>query len=223
MSPEYKNQPDKLLVAQCADFEVNGSGDNSQWDLAKWNEMGILDETEDEYETKFKILYSAKGIYVLGYCEDKTINTEYTEDQDDLWEGDVFEVFLQTDPENSVYFEYEINQLNAELVLLVPNNDGAFMGWAPWHYEGIRKVEKAVKIHGGNAEPGAKISGWTAEMFFPYQLFSGFKNTPPSSGTEWKANFYRIDHDTNKPVKWSWKPIEKSFHEYKKYGNIVFK
>lgn len=223
MNPVYKNQSGQLDVKKCDDFEINGSGDNPQWNLVDWNNMTVLDKTQDEYETKFKILYSEKGIYVLGHCEDKTISTQYATDQGDLWEGDVFEVFLQPDPNVPLYFEYEVNQLNAELVLLVSNDNGTFMGWAPWHYEGLRKVRKAVKIHGGDPKSGAKISGWTAEMFFPYQLMKGLKSIPPSSGTVWKANFYRIDHDTDHAIKWGWKPIETSFHEYKKFGTIVFK
>ncbi len=217
------NQKNKLIVNHCADFELNGKGDNPQWNNVGWTRMSLLNETDVNLETKFKMLYSETGIYVLSYCEDNLISTSYENDQDDIWEADVFEVFLHTDPNNPVYFEYEINPLNTELVLLIPNNEGDFMGWAPWHYEGERKIRKAVHIMGGKAETGAKIKGWTAEMFFPYALFKGFKNSPPKPGTEWKGNFYRMDYDTGKRISWCWAPIEKTFHEYKKFRPIFFK
>lgn len=219
MSP----QQEKLIVKQCEDFQLNGKGENSQWDKAEWTIMSIRDEVEDQYETKFKMLYSETGIYVLAYCEDKIISTDYKTDQGDMWQGDVFEVFLHTDTSIPLYFEYEINPLNAELVLLVPNRDDDFFGWIPWHYEGDRKVKKAVHVLDGKAESGAKISRWTAEMFFPYALFKGLKNTPPTPGMEWKGNFYRMDYDTGKCIKWSWAPVEASFHEYKKFWPIIFK
>ena len=212
-----------LPVNQCEDFDLNGKGDNAQWKKAEWTEMSLLDDDDGKYETKFKMLYSETGIYVLGFCEDKLISTNYVNDQDDIWEGDVFEVFLHTDTSNPVYFEYEINPLNAELVLMVPNNDGDFMGWAPWHYEGDRKIKKAVHILNGKAEARAKIKGWTAEMFFPYALFKGLKNVPPQPGTEWTGNFYRMDYDTGKRISWSWAPIDESFHEYNKYWPLIFK
>lgn len=212
----------KLVVKKCKDFQLIGGGENEQWDSVPWVPMNLMDDTENKYETKSKMLYSEKGIYVLGYCEDKKISTDYSEDQGDIWNGDVFEVFLQTDADNPLYFEYEINPLSTELVILVPNNDGDFFGWLPWHYEGDRKVKKSVQIHGGKAENGAEVTGWTVEMFFPYTLFKALKNVPPMPGTEWKGNFYRMDYDTGERIQWSWKPVEETFHEYKKFGTLIF-
>jgi hypothetical protein len=211
-----------LIVYKCDDFDPNGKGDNIQWNKTDWTLMSSADEMDNPYETKFKILYSEKGIYVLGHCEDKLISTEFAENQGDIWNGDVFEVFLQTDEANPLYFEYEINPLNAELVILVPNNEGDFFGWSPWHYTGERKVNKAVYIHGGVAKPGEKINGWTIEVFFPYALFKALKNVPPKPETIWKGNFYRMDYDTGERLSWSWKPVEKTFHEYKKFGRLIF-
>jgi len=223
MSKQKNNMPnEELKVKRCEDFEINGKGDHHSWDVTSWVELSVLDEIDPEPTTKFKILYSSTGIYVLVHCEDKLISTDYQTDQGDIWNGDVFEVFFQPDEKNPLYLEYEINPLNKELVLLVPNNQGDFMGWAPWHYEGERKIKKAVFIEGGNAEPGAKIKGWIAEMFIPYTLLRGLKNVPPHPGTTWKGNFYRMDYDTEKRIKWSWKPIDTSFHEYEKFGKIIF-
>ena len=222
------SQPDSdeaghtLKVKKCADFEVSGRGDHENWVDTPWVVLNVMDEIEDAYITKFKLLYSETGMYVLAHCDDRKISTEFIQDQGDIWEGDVFEVFLQTDPGNPLYFEYEINPLNTELVILVPNNQGDFFGWAPWHYEGNRKIKKAVNVEGGAQKTGAKITAWTAEMFFPFALLKGLKNVPPQPGTEWKANFYRMDYDTGKRIKWSWQPIEINFHEYNKFGLMVF-
>ena len=213
---------ERLTVKKCTDFQVTGKGDNPQWNQVSWHDMNLMDKTDNEYSTRFKMLYSDKGIYVLGYCEDQIISTDYKTDQGDIWEGDVFEVFLQTDEDNPLYFEYEINPLNTELVILVPNNKGDFFGWAPWHYEGDRKVQKAIHVHDGVAETGAKVSGWTAEMFFPYTLFKALKNVPPKANTKWKGNFYRMDYDSGERIKWGWKEVESTFHEYDKFGTIVF-
>jgi hypothetical protein len=57
----------------------------------------------------------------------------------DLWNEDVVEAFFWTDESNPIYFEYELSPLNYELPILVPNNKGKFLGWLPWHYEGIAK------------------------------------------------------------------------------------
>lgn len=223
--PASKSQTpaDEILkIIKCDDFQVSGDGQNSQWSAVTWVNALPLRENKQPFTTRFKLMYSSKGIYVLAECEDKIISTSYNIDQGDIWNGDVFEVFLQTDPENPLYFEYEINPLNAELVILVPNLNGDFFGWSPWHYEGDRKVQKAVTIQGGQPVEGGKINSWTVELFFPFALFKALKNVPPVSGTIWKGNFYRMDYDGGERKLWAWKPVGKTFHEYQKFGTLLF-
>ncbi len=125
------------------------------------------------------------------------------------------------DESQRFYLEYEISPLNAELMLLIPNSKGAFMGWAPWHYDGERKVRKATSVRGGEKLPGAAIRGWTAEFFIPFSLMRGFHNTPPTSGTKWRGNFYRIDYDRNETW-FAWTKVEGGFHEIEQFGTLVF-
>jgi hypothetical protein len=155
-------------------------------------------------------------------ASDKKITASFTEDFQNLWTEDVFEVFLWTDERYPVYFEYEISPLNVELPILVPNFDGQFLGWRPWHYEGRRKVRKATAAVGGEKKSGAAVTGWTAEFFIPYELLSPLQNVPPKSGTMWRANFYRMDYDDGKKTSWDWARVGPSFHEYQKFGTMVF-
>lgn len=211
-----------LLVKRCDDFNVTGNGDNDEWKKTGWNTMTKLDVGGENYESKFKLLYSSSGIYVLFYGEDKKITTRYDQDFENLYEGDVFEVFFHTDPKTPLYFEYEINQLNKEVVLIIPNFKGKFYGWIPWHYENERRIKKNVVITGGKMEANANISSWSAELFFPYKLFNPLENVPPKRGTIWNANFYRLDYDNGNMTKWAWAPVKNSFHEYEKFGSLKF-
>ena len=211
-----------LLVRKCADFNLTGKGDNHEWSMTEWNYLTKLDSSSKIYSSKFKILYSAKGIYVLFNGDDDKISTEYAKDFEDLFKADVFEVFFHTDPETPVYFEYEINQLNKELVLLVTKVNGKFHGWMPWHYEKERKIKKMVNVVGGKKIANAKITSWSAELFFPYELLTALGNVPPTSGTLWNANFYRLDYDSGKMIRWAWGPVQNSFHELEKFRPIKF-
>jgi hypothetical protein len=157
---------DTLQVLQTSDFKVNAKGSDAAWEKTPWVNMQNSSPGIDSYSSQFKILYSEKGIYVLVEGDDQKITTTYKKNFDDLYEGDVFEVFFHPNSKESVYFEYEINALNKELVLLVPNFNKKFFGWIPWHYDGDKKVQKAVSI---TKEKG-KMKKWSAEMFFPYTL-----------------------------------------------------
>lgn len=212
----------KLLVKKCDDFNITGRGDNPAWQHTSWVQLKKLDAGGTDYESKCKILYSSTGIYMLFTGDDNKITTSYQKDFDDLYRGDVFEAFFHTDTLTPLYFEYEINQLNKELVLIIPNIDGKAQGWLPWHYENDRRIKKMVSVRGGHAEANATIRSWSAELFFPYKLLNPLRNVPPKSGTIWNANFYRIDYDSGKGIKWAWGPVEKSFHEFRKFLPIQF-
>ena len=211
-----------LPVRKCQDFEISGDGSNAEWQKAEWNQLVKLDPGGAEDKSRFKILYSAKGIYLLFEGDDQRITTKFDKDFENLFEGDVFEVFFHPDPKFPLYLEYEINQLDKELVLIIPNMNGKAQGWTPWHYENGKRVIKKVSVKGGGVKPGGSIKSWSAELFFPFPLFSPLSNVPPVSGTVWNANFYRLDYDTGKMIKWAWTPINISFHEFEKYKPILF-
>jgi hypothetical protein len=211
-----------LDVRLTEDFEVTGNGSNAAWARANWIPLRRRQADGLPYESRFKILYSKKGLYVLMDGTDAKLTTTGRKDFENLWEEDVYEAFFWPDAGAPVYLEYEISPLNFELPILVPNNGGAFMGWRPWHYENDRKVRKATTAVEGPKEAGAAVKGWSAEFFIPFALFHGLKSAPPSSGSRWRANFYRMDHDGGKLTQWEWAPVGPSFHEYQKFGFLTF-
>ena len=113
---------------------------------------------------------------------DKKITATFEEDFENLWTEDVFEVFLWPDERDPVYFEYEISPLDKELPILVPNLDGKFLGWRPWHYEGGRKTRKATSAVGGEREIRGEVTGWRAEVFIPYELLAPLRNVAAEAG-----------------------------------------
>jgi hypothetical protein len=159
---------------------------------------------------------------VLFSGSDAKLTATMKEDFLDLWTEDVYEFFFWTDERLPLYFEYEISPLGYELPIIIPNVDGKFLGWRPWHYEGDRKIQKATAIRGGEKKSGANAEGWTAEIFVPYTLLTPLGNVPPKAGTKWRANFYRVDYDDGKETAWDWVRVGPSFHEYKKFGTLVF-
>lgn len=212
----------ELRVRPTTDFELTGDGSADAWKKADWKPLHRRNADGQPFETRIKVLYSPKGIYVLMDAEDQKITATHTKDFEDLWKEDVFEVFLWTDERDPLYFEYEISPLNAELPILIPNLEGKFLGWRPWHYEGERKIRKATSAVGGDRKSGAVVRGWKAEVFIPFDLLTPLRNVPPKPGTRWRANFYRMDYDDGKSSSWDWARVGPSFHEYKKFGTLVF-
>jgi hypothetical protein len=212
----------RLTVRRVEDFEITGDGSAAAWNRASWVKLRKRPGGELPYDARFKMLYSGEGLYFLMEGSDAELTTTMEKDFMDLWTEDVFEVFLWTDERHPVYFEYEISPLGRELPIIIPNFEGEFYGWRPWHYEGERRTKKKTSATGGAIAPGARVKGWRAEFFIPYALLKPLQKVPPQSGTRWRANFYRVDYDGGKTTAWDWARVGPSFHEYKKFGTLEF-
>jgi len=210
-----------IKVRKIEDFEITGNENTNHWKAAKWIKLTQRKSEGGSYGTQVKIQYSDRGIYFLFLCEDSKITSTMKEDNLDLWTEDVVEIFLWTDVHYPLYFEYELSPMNYELPLLIPNMEGKFLGWIPWHYFGDRKVIHATGVAGGEKRSGASITSWTAEFFIPFELLSPLNNVPPQKGTQWRANMYRMDYDSGHSI-WSWQETDKTFHEYEKFGTLLF-
>lgn len=220
---EKKNAKAAYRIVKTDDFQITGDGNNSQWEKAAW--LPLVQrrpaQADDTRATEMKAMYSSTGIYFFFLCKDKKLTATMSADFMDLWKEDVVEVFLWPDEKIPFYFEYEISPLDFELPLLISNQDMELLRWQPFYYEENRKTRHATMVQGGEKKSHAAIDSWTAEFFIPYKLLSPLKNVPPQKGTKWRANFYRNDYDDDRYT-WSWQPTEKSYHEYEKFGTIVF-
>jgi hypothetical protein len=219
--PVAAAEPGSVTVRKCTDFKVTGDGSAPEWNKAQWIALTPQGSGKATFATRAKVLYSETGIYFLFSCEDKKLTSTLMGDFLDLYNEDVVEVFLWPDESFPVYFEYEVSPLNYELPIIIPNYQGKFFGWKPWHYEGDRLTKHETSIQGGKKEPGAAVSGWMAEFFIPYKLLVPLNKVPPLPGMKWRANMYRIDYD-NDTTYFSWQKTEKGFHEYNHFGTFVF-
>jgi hypothetical protein len=225
-----------LIVKSTSDFTVTGDGSAANWTQASWNNLqqhgsSTLQKANWKvsaqnsvnasvhYNTSFKVLYSNKGIYCLFRCEDSLVTATLKEDYLNLFLEDVVEVFIRPDTSMPTYFEYELSPLNYELPIMIINNKGKIMGWRPWQYEGDKRTKHAVKISEKDATTN-RIT-WTAEMFIPYNLLMPMNNVPPKKGTQWRANFYRIDYDRS-PIYFGWQLTRRSFHDPERFGILQF-
>jgi hypothetical protein len=221
VSYSARPEPGSTTIKKCNDFKVTGEGTAENWKKAEWINVKMQGTDQTTYATKVKVLYSETGIYFLFNCEDQKLTATLQGDFLDLYNEDVVEVFLWPDESFPVYFEYEVSPLNYELPIIIPNYQGKFFGWKPWHYEGERLTQHATSATGGQKVSGGTVTGWMAEFFIPYKLLVPLNNVPPVSGTKWRANMYRIDYDSGTKY-FAWQKIDKGFHEYNHFGTFIF-
>ncbi len=138
------------------DFEVTGDGDAKAWEKAEWEPLHARGEKGLPYETRVKVLYSKKGLYVLMDATDKKLTATFEKDFENLWTEDVFEVFLWPDERDPLYFEYEISPLGRELPILVPNTGRQVPGLAALALRGRPQDPQGDLGHRRRAEVRAR-------------------------------------------------------------------
>lgn len=223
VSGTSKREMPVMIIKQTADFSITGKGDALQWEKSEWVTIPFLRGNGKPHATKAKLLYSETGIYCLFHCVDDILTSTTQQPFMPLWEEDVVEVFFQPDFSQTNYFEYEISPLNVELPLIIFNSEGNLNRWIPFQYPDERKTEHRVAVQDGVQLPGAKVSGWTAEVFIPYILMKPVLQKPPQPGSKWKGNLYRIDYDHNKEeTLWALFKNSGNFHEYNNFGFFHF-
>lgn len=216
-----RSVPGSVTVIKCQDFTVTGDGRSDAWKNTEWISLVRQGSDDGVYKTRVKVLYSVTGLYFLYDCQDEKLTTTMKADNLNLWEEDVVEAFLWTSEDFPVYFEYEISPMDYELAIMVPNYKGKFLGWLPWNYGGDKRVLHATSTTGGAKISGGTVSGWMAEFFIPYKLLAPLPQVPPSPGTRWRANMYRIDYDKG-DAQFAWQKVSRSFHEYNNFGTFIF-
>lgn len=227
LSTARASNPDSsMIIRKTADFEVDGTGKASNWSATEWVNIHVQNgpgqkKPGHELSTRFKVLYSEKGMYFLFDNEDKRLTSTILEDFGLLFKEDVVEVFLWPDTSVPIYLEYEISPLDYELVILIPNLKGGIQGWKPWNYNERNKVRHATSAQGGQKKSMAAVENWKAEFFIPFNLMNPMIPETPKSGTVWRGNFYRIDYD-QETAYYAWQKTGGSFHEFQKFGTLKF-
>ena len=123
-----------------------------------------------------------------------------------LWDGDVVEVFVCTEPKNiRRYSEYEVAPTGEtiDLMLDLPAKD--------FHWKS--GFEAAVHL-----DTESKVWTWTTELRIPMAALGGVK---PAPGVRWRINYFR--HSIHEKVFLCWNPtLTGSAHTPEMFGVLLF-
>ena len=197
-----------------ADFELDGRLDDSVWPSATPARIESQINTgaaKPEIATTARVLWSDQFLYI-GYSAPYTELTVFepplkTGERYGLWNRDVVEAFIGTDPSHpNSYTEYEVAPNGEKLDLKITDELKPPLGleWSSG-FEAATHIDRKRKI-------------WTTEMRIPLQSLSG---QPPQPGTQWRINLYR--HDRAHKAFLGWSPCASgSAHTPAKFGHLTF-
>jgi cellulose/xylan binding protein with CBM9 domain len=171
---------------------IDGKADEAAWsdavaldDFRLWRTFG--DPTE---HTTARLCYDDDFLYALFECVDCDIYALYDERDARTWESDVVELFLQPDPANPMYYEFEIAPNNTVFDgRFVNTGSGGFRRWAKWNCA----IQTATTIRGTLNDWTDRDEGYTVEVAIPRTAFSEVIGERPFKGQTWKFAAVRAD------------------------------
>ena len=176
--------------------------------------------------TATRLLYDERAIYVQFLCYDKHIYADRTEINSSVCQDSCLEFFAQPIPRvDQRYFNLEINYCGNFL-----------LGWGKnikeisGNFVAAELSSKYLKIAASEPGPTKQESpednGWSVAVNIPFELLSQLsdRQIKPTSGTVWRANFYRCGGRTNQQYA-CWNRVDTpspDYHRPEFFGELVF-
>jgi len=193
------------------DFKLNGRLVNPFWQKAQAVpvECTLKDgRAIPEISTLVRCVWSDNYLYLAYQCPFTEITAfsppDLKQERFGLWERDVVEAFVGTDPDNAKhYYEFEASPRGERLDLEL----GGASKNLDWNsgFESVARVNKQTRL-------------WTVEMRLPLAALAQGK---PVRGTRWRLNLYR--HDLAHQAFLAWSPTATSTaHTPGKFGYLDF-
>ena len=174
-----------------------------------------------EQPAQARLLWDEQNLYIGFEFADRDVWGTLEKHDDKLWTQEAAEVFLDPDGDGKTYVELQVSPRNV-----------TFDSWLPGYRQNDNAwdsgMQTAVKVDGTLNQRDDKDTSWTVEMRIPMSAVKGRLETVKvcrrKSGTEWRANFFRMDQENGKPQTasaWS-PPLVGDFHALDKFGSLVF-
>lgn len=209
-----RSTPTVVAIRLTEKTDAEGLPEKVAWEKApaySYDQDWKGENADPERATEVRLLWSPETLFLSFHCKYKTIYVFPDARPDgwryELWERDVAETFLQPDATDPfVYREFEVS----------PN--GYWIDLAVSH----GKIEE---LHSGlkrRVVMDEKAKTWTAELAIPMKALT----TQFDPKHAWRANFYRIEGETEPRFYSAWSPTyspKPSFHVPSRFGTLEFR
>jgi hypothetical protein len=201
-------------------IDLDGRIVEREWSRAPATDRWVHPVSGDRVEAQHtwaKMLWDRENLYVAIRGRDTDIWSEHTERDSNLWEEEVFEVYLDPQSDGQNYLELQVNPNNAIFDAKFPSANNRDHREARKH--NVSGLETMVYIQGSKNERDDRDVYWSLEMKIPWTSLPDFE-TPPTNDREFAVNFYRYDRNKDEGVKTTaWSPVGSgSFHRPERFG-----
>ncbi|WP_421919667.1 carbohydrate-binding family 9-like protein [Marinifilum sp.] len=182
-----------------APIQVDGVLTDNEWKDVRWTNYFVDIEgragSKPKHKTRVKMLWDKEYFYIAAELKEPHIWAKLKQRDTIVYYDNDFEVFIDPQGDNHLYYEFQINAINTvwDLMLAKPYRDGA-PAISAWDIQGLKS---AVEIYGTLNDPSDKDKKWTLEVAFPWNILKECapEGRKPKSGEQWRVNFSRVNWD----------------------------
>ena len=245
----YGSAPVDVARYQChratSPIKVDGKLCELDWQIAprvgKFTKVGQFcgeaiprSDVVPRYRTEAAMLWDDEYLYVAFACEDPDMWATKFRRDDELWNEEVVEVFVDPDGDGKDYAELEVNPLNTVVDLKITAwpfpKGGVKHGDIKWDIKGLKTAVSAEGTVARSKEAKERKDedrGWTVEIAIPWKGLKGIPGAdgkPPKPWDQWRINLYRIDRPQDGRDEYlSWSNVRfLNFHMPRYFGVVEF-
>ncbi len=199
-----------LVCARAGIAGVTADADRIPWNMIEPAMFAdVQSGASPEQGSEVRVAWNDDELRVLLHATDARPWATMTQRDGPLWEEEVLEVFLDPGGDAESYFEIEVNPLGTVVDLVCRRNRSGCTKEFAWDCQGLRTAVRKWK------------RGWTAELAIPFRSLIA---EPPRVGSQWRANFCRIDRPAHRERELTaWSPTGvRLFHVPERFGVIAF-
>jgi hypothetical protein len=201
---------------------IDGRLDDEAWKAAPAvTLLGSVDGRPVSKKTTVRLLWDEANLYVAFDAEDPDIWGTKLKKDDDIYNEDAVEVFLDADGDGATYNELQVSPHNT-------NFDASFVtrrSDLPTAMAWESGMKSAVQVKGSLDDASDTDERWTVELQIPIAKLNHVPHVPPVKGDVWRFNAYRLEHLVRlKQIEGqSFSPLfAGDFHHLPRFGKLVF-
>jgi hypothetical protein len=192
-----------------------------------WRDAAVIDRFASFWEktprtgTKAYLAWDDDALYYAATMTDAELRAFGTRRNDNLWDGDVFELFFKPSARKPEYYEFQANPRGLIFEVAWPRRGHDFGDFTKLPPLGGKAV---VALDGTLDRPGDRDRGWSVEARIPWSAFAA-TGGKPRPGDSWLFALCRYDYgpEGTEPTLMSSAPLTRSdFHRYEDYGTLRF-
>lgn len=203
-------------------ISVDGKLDDAAWAELTWTDWWTPPDGSGGAapRTRAKFTWDDQFLYVAVEAEDTDVWSTFTHRDDNTWEQEVIELFIDADGDKKDYLELQVTPANVIFDAKFTTHRSDLAAARAWNMEGLRT---GAHVDGTLNQRDDQDRAYSVELAVPFAQVPGSKEKV-AHGDLWRVNLFRWDFpkDARQQAAAFSPPVVGDFHALDRFGRLRF-